>query len=152
MTSKRLRLPVLFVNMKGYTRSCFCWCFHFVSNVHFMQCFAPRDITASDWTTQHGVNVSSASECYDWPRAVEFWISKALDWPGVDVLRHRVLNSYMPIPVIFILRSHTASFCQFTVNVTTSHTGKLPEWIYWYFWKGPVHTWSLYGNLQVIFQ
>ncbi len=85
-----------------------------------------------------GVNASSASECYD--------------WPGVDVFRQRVLNSYMLIPVNFLLRSHTAEFRQFTGNVTTSHTGKLPERIYQYFWIGPVHTWSLYGNLPVIFR
>ncbi len=53
---------------------------------------------------------------------------------------------------MFLLRSHTAEFRQFTGNVTTSHTGKLPERIYQYFWKGPVHTWSLYGNLPVIFR
>ncbi len=69
-----------------------------------------------------GVNASSASECYD--------------WPGVDVLRQRVLNSYVLIPVIFLLRSHTAEFRQFTGNAATSRTGKLPERIYWYFWKG----------------
>ncbi len=77
-------------------------------------------------------------------------------WIGPEytsyVLHHRVLNLYVLIPVIFILRSHTASFRQFTGNVTTSHTGKLPERIYRYFWKGPVHTWSLYGNLLVIFR
>ncbi len=69
-----------------------------------------------------GVNASSASECYD--------------WPGVDVLRQRVLNSYVLIPVIFLLRSHTAEFRQFTGNAATSRTGKLPERSYWYFWKG----------------
>ncbi len=77
-------------------------------------------------------------------------------WIGPEytsyVLHHRVLNLYVLIPVIFILRSHIASFRQFTGNVTTSHTGKLPERIYRYFWKGPVHTWSLYGNLLVIFR
>ncbi len=77
-------------------------------------------------------------------------------WIGPEytfyVLNHRILKLYVLIPVIFILHSHTASFRQFTGNVTTSHTGKLPERIYWYFWKGPVHTWSLYGNLLVIFR
>ncbi len=57
--------------------------------------------------------------------------------PGVDVLRQRVLNMYALIPVIFLLRSHTAEFRQFTGNVTTSNTGKLPEQIYRYFCKGP---------------
>ncbi len=41
----------------------------------------------------------------------------ALDWPGVDVLHQRV--SYVLIPLIFILRSHTAEFWQFTGNITT---------------------------------
>ncbi len=50
-----------------------------------------------------GVNASSASECYD--------------WPGVDVLRQCVLNSYMLIPVIFLLRSHTAEFWQLLIPV-----------------------------------
>ncbi len=65
----------------------------------------------SSWMTflyfrkQCGVN---ASECYE--------------WPGVDVLRQRVLNAYALIPVMFLLRSHTAEFRQFTGNVTTSHT------------------------------
>lgn len=85
---------------------------------------------------QCGVNVSSASDCYD--------------WPGVDVLHHRILNSYVLIPVIFLLRSHTAEFWKFTGNITTSHNGKLPERTYRYFWKDPVHTWSLYGNLPEI--
>ncbi len=86
------------------------------------------------------------------PEPLNFWISMALDWPRVHVLHHRVLKLYVLIPVIFILRSHTASFRQFTGNVTTSHTSKLTERIYQYFWKRPVHTWSLYGNLLVNFR
>ncbi len=50
----------------------------------------------SNRTTQRGVNALSASECYD--------------WPGVDVLRHHVLNSYVLIPVIL--------FCIYTEHIT----------------------------------
>ncbi len=84
-------------------------------------CIGYTEVCARDmcgYMGKCGVNVSSASECYD--------------WPGVDVLRHRVLN-YVLIPVIFLPSSHTAEFQQFTGNVTTSHTGKLPERIYQYF-------------------
>ncbi len=131
--------------LRGIRDQCFC--------CHFNFCVKRSHSWKLLQTTQRCVNASFALECYDWLRAIEFWISTALDWPGVDVLHHCVLNSYVLIPVIFSLRSHTASFWKFTGNVTTSHTGKLPERIYWYFWKGPAHTWSfLYGNLLVIFQ
>ncbi len=100
----------------------------------FMQRFCSRDSFQfqTELHSERRVNASSASECYDWSRAFTFWISMALDWPRVVILHHCILNSHMLIPAIFILCSHT-SFWQFTGNVTTSHTSKLPEQMYRYF-------------------
>ncbi len=109
-----------------YAVSVFVDVFIFVSNVHIHAVLLAHrpHYTTSNWTTQHRVSALSASECYDWPRAVEI-----LDWPGVDVLCQCVLNWYVLIPVIFILHSHRADYRQFTGNVSASHTGKLPEQI-----------------------
>ncbi len=90
-------LSVVFVNMHGHAQSL-------------------KSRSTSNQTTQHRVNVSSASEWYDWPGAVEFYISMSLDRPRVDVLRQHVLNSYVLILIIFILRSQTASFRSFSSN------------------------------------
>ncbi len=67
---------------------CFCWCFHFcVKRSHSCSLFWARDITLDDF--------------------ICIWML----W--LDFLRPRILNSYMFIPVIFILRLHTAELWQF---------------------------------------
>ncbi len=104
-----------------YTISVFVDVFIFCQTFTFMQLLLGQRHRITWLQTQRGVNASSASECYDWPRAVEVWISTALYWPGVDILHQHVLNLYELIPVIFNLRSHKAEFQQFTGNVTTSH-------------------------------
>ncbi len=80
-----------------YVVSIFVDVFIFVSNVHIHAAgFGPE--TSYDGFklnyTVCGLNASSTSECYDWPRAVEFWI-ECYDWPRVHVLRQCLLNLYM---------------------------------------------------------
>ncbi len=84
-----------------YVVSIFVDVFIFVSNVHIHAAgFGPE--TSYDGFklnyTVCGLNASSTSECYDWPRAVEFWI-ECYDWPRVHVLRQCLLNLYMLKPV-----------------------------------------------------
>ncbi len=126
-----------------YTVSVFDDVFIFVSNVHVCAAaFGPETLnsTTSNWTT-------AWSKCIICIRM--FWISTALDWPKVDVLCLRVLNLYMLIPVI--------SFCVHTEEITSNLLVMLKLLILVncrneftvYFFKGPVHTWSLNGNLPV---
>ncbi len=76
----------------------------------------------------------SCTLCLIWLNLFAVWV------PGISRWSHRMSKSYY---------THRAHYRWFTGNVTTSHTSKLPELIYQYFWKGPVHTWSLDRNLPV---